>query len=449
MQKQRWHVLCSRFTANISYVVLLANGELMSALRTGQTVRCKSAAAQIQWTSWSCGRPSTTESNEWNLDTQKRGQHYSEVSMGNIARLVLSVRRLHMVRQTIVAISLILLSAKVGIASPKEDCTLAVEHLGFPTSRYSFVEAGIFAKERHVFDDVINCYISPDGKIHSITRGTTVLAEDGYYGPEALAKKREIEEQGRALDAAAYKAYQDASKQIEQNTKRDLDALRRSSSPLGNISASKAPAKAQAEPSAASPEPAPVASSEPNLQPALASVKEKWSTAERLTIRTCPSTQCGVTGWITDGSKVTVYEEKSGWSRIGEPHSAMCINGKSGMVDSGNAACTPANGIVDGRLAHWVSSDYLANEKPEAPKTAQACDDLGLESSDNYRRYSNQFCTAALKMINEGACKSSDFREWGWTSSPAKGQDYYFTYCGGIQLQNRWYLNIRTGAIAH
>lgn len=369
--------------------------------------------------------------------------------MGNIAHLVLSVRRLYMARRTLTAISLILLSAKVGIAGPKEDCTLAVEHLGFPTSRYSFVEAGIFAKERHVFDDVINCYVSTDGKIHSITRGTTVLMEDGYYGPAALAKKSEIEEQGRALDAAAYKGYHDASMQIEQNTERDLEALRRSSSPFGNNSASKAPPTAPAEPSAASPEPAPEAPPEPNPQPAPASVKERWSTAERLTIRTCPSTQCAVTGWITDGSKVTVYEEKSGWSRIDEPHSAMCINGMSGMVDSGNAACTPANGIVDGQFARWVSSDYLANAKPEAPRTAQGCGDLGLDNSDNYRRYSNQFCTAALKMINDGSCKSSDFREWAWSSSPAKGQDYYFTYCGGIQPRNRWYLNIRTGAITH
>ncbi|PTE16022.1 SH3 domain-containing protein [Pseudogemmobacter blasticus] len=344
-----------------------------------------------------------------------------------------------MVRPTVTAIYLILLSAKIGIAGPKEDCTIAVEYLGFPTIRYSFVESGIFTQERHVFGDDINCYVSFDGKIDSITRGTTVLMEDGYYGPEALAKKTEIEEHGRALEAAAYEAYEDASKQIERNTERDLEALRRSSSPFVKNSTSIVPPPATAELSLASPE--------PNPQPAPASVKEMWSTADRLTIRTCPSTQCGVTGWITDGSKVTVFEEKSGWSRIDEPHSAMCIDGKSGMVDSGNVACTPANGIVDGQFSRWVYSDYLANEKPEAPKTAQDCGDLRLDNSDNYRRYSNQFCTASLKMINDGTCKPSDFREWAWSSSPAKGQDYYFTYCGGIQPRNRWYLNIRTGAI--
>ena len=361
-----------------------------------------------------------------------------------------------MVRWTFTTIFLILLGANISLAGPKDDCTLAVGHLGFPTNRYSFVEAGIFAKERHVFDDVINCYISSDGKIHSIPRGNTPLMEDGYYGPEALAKRSEIEAQGRALDAAAYKAYRGASEQIQQNTERDLEALRQSSSPFGNDSAPEELPTVQAEPPAAAspepepePEPEPVVAPEPEPNPQPVSVKEMWSTAERLTIRTCPSTQCGVTGWITDGSKVTVYEEKSGWSRIEEPRSAMCIDGKSGMVDSGNAACTPANGIVDGQFARWVSSNYLTNQRPEAPKTAQGCSNLELEDSDNYRRYSNQFCAATLKMINDGTCKPSDFREWAWSSSPARGQDYYFTYCGGIQPRNRWYLNIRTGAITH
>lgn len=361
--------------------------------------------------------------------------------------------------RTLTAIFFVLLSSNTSLAGPKEDCTIAVAHLGFPTGKYSFVEAGIFAKERHVFDDVINCYISSDRKIHSITRGDTSLMEDGYYGPEALTKRREIEAQGRALDATAYKAYQDASNQIQQDTELALEALRRDSSPFSKNGVLEEQATMQADPpkadppaptSVASPEPEPTPEPEPKSAAVPAHLpKEMWSTAERLTIRTCPSTQCGVTGWITDGSKVTVYEEKDGWSRIEELRSAMCIDGKSGAVDSGNADCTPANGIVNGQFARWVSSNYLASQKPESPKSAQGCDNLQLEDSDNYRRYSSQFCTAALKMINDGTCKPSDFREWAWSSSPSKGQDYYFTYCGGIQPRNRWYLNIKTGAITH
>ena len=77
--------------------------------------------------------------------------------------LVISGRGKHMARRTVTTLFLIFLGADISLAGPKDDCTLAVGHLGFPTNRYSFVEAGIFAKERHVFDDVINCYISARG----------------------------------------------------------------------------------------------------------------------------------------------------------------------------------------------------------------------------------------------------------------------------------------------
>jgi hypothetical protein len=151
---------------------------------------------------------------------------------------------------------------------------------------------------------------------------------------------------------------------------------------------------------------------------------------------------------VTDGTKLTIYEERNGWSRIEELRSAMCLSGKSGAVDSGNNACTAANGIVKGQFARWVSSKYLTDSKSEAPSTGADCDNLGLENADNYRKYATQFCAATTKMINDRKCTAKDFREWSWSSSPAKGQDYYFTYCGGIERSNRYYLNIRTGAIS-
>ena len=126
----------------------------------------------------------------------------------------------------------------------------------------------------------------------------------------------------------------------------------------------------------------------------------------------------------------------------------MCANGKSGDVDSGNNACTAENGIIEGQFARWVSSKYLSDSKPKASNPVAGCDSLGLENSDNYRKYAKQFCTAATKMISDRKCTTKDFREWSWSSSPAKGQDYYFTYCGGIAQNNRYYLNIRTGAIS-
>lgn len=350
----------------------------------------------------------------------------------------------------------LLLGASIATAGPKEDCAFAVEYLGSPTSRYSFVEAGIFTMERHIFNDTVICYVNISGKIDSIYRGEYVIMEDGYYSAEALEKRDVIEEQRRAKEAAAYAAYQDIVAQIAKDTEQELKELRKASDPFIN-GGTKMPPTFRPEYPERTPQtrPAPPPTLKPSPPPAQTSKTspipyvDKWSTADRLTIRTCPSTRCGVTGWVTDGNKVKVYEEKDGWSRIEEPQSAMCVNGKSQMVDSGNAACTAENGIVGGKFARWVASSYLTDQKPKAPASIQGCENLGLVNSDNYRKYSKQFCIAALKMINDGRCKPSDFREWPWSSSPAKGQDYYFTYCGGIQPTDRWYLNIRSGSITN
>ena len=87
---------------------------------------------------------------------------------------------------------MLMLSAQAGLASPKEDCALVVQHLGYPTEKYSFVESGLFTMERHVFDGVITCYVTSEKKIDSIYRGDLVLVEEGYFGIDALLKKRRL-----------------------------------------------------------------------------------------------------------------------------------------------------------------------------------------------------------------------------------------------------------------
>jgi hypothetical protein len=358
------------------------------------------------------------------------------------------------------ALVALILSTQVGLAIPKDDCELAVRHLGYPTERYLFVEAGIFSKEQHVFDDVIICSVNSEGRIHSIYRNDVVLAEDGFFGPEALQKRKEIESSSELRLQESFKAFVATNDKITAETEDMLRALRLSSDPL---------ARRTKQPIETTPEPAP--QTEMTLEPRLNRAPEakperkaevawpltvekrppsqtRWTTAERLTIRTCPSKSCGITGWVTEGTRFTIYEERNGWSRISELGSAMCLSGRSEAVDSGNNACTEANGIVQGLVARWVSSEYLSDDKPEAPKAVDGCVDLRLESSDNYRKYASQFCAASAKMIKDGTCSARDFQEWSWSSSPARGPDYYLTYCGGSTVQNRYYLNIRTGAIS-
>ncbi len=80
-----------------------------------------------------------------------------------------------------------------------------------------------------------------------------------------------------------------------------------------------------------------------------------WVTSERLNRRTCPSESCGVVGQLFFREGVTIHERRDGWVRASQTYDASCVGGRSEYVDTGNAACAPANGITDGQFAEWVS----------------------------------------------------------------------------------------------
>ena len=99
--------------------------------------------------------------------------------------------------------------------------------------------------------------------------------------------------------------------------------------------------------------------------------RDGWVTVDRLNRRTCPKESCGSVGVLFFRENASIYEEQNGWARISKYYDASCQNGKSEYVDSGNASCNPANGIVDGRFAEWVSSQFLSSNKPNDPAAGQ------------------------------------------------------------------------------
>jgi hypothetical protein len=78
---------------------------------------------------------------------------------------------------------------------------------------------------------------------------------------------------------------------------------------------------------------------------------DTWVASDRLNRRTCPDVRCGVVGSFMFREGVTIYEERNGWARVSKYQDAFCVNGLSQFVESGNAACVPSNGIVDGQFA--------------------------------------------------------------------------------------------------
>jgi hypothetical protein len=147
--------------------------------------------------------------------------------------------------------------------------------------------------------------------------------------------------------------------------------------------------------------------------------------------------------------KATIYEEKDGWARVSKYYDAFCQDGLSEYVDSGNAACTEGNGIVNGGFAEWVSVKYLSNARPVDPGAGAKGDYALVSGSDDYRKYKDAFAKAAAELITSGQCDPQDFKNMGgWVKSTThRDSPVYFTYCGEMRIQDRLYLNAATGDI--
>ncbi|WP_324005255.1 hypothetical protein [Aeromonas hydrophila] len=171
-----------------------------------------------------------------------------------------------------------------------------------------------------------------------------------------------------------------------------------------------------------------------------------WVTTDRTDRHTCPSTECGVAGRLMFREGVDALEKKGEWVRITKAYSASCVGGKSVYVKEGNKSCTSANGIKDGTLSEWVQSKDLSEKRPEDPAERVSGDDELVKGSDDYRIYRTQFAKAARQLINDRICTEGDFQEMGgWMASTNRGPSMYFTYCGGMTLSNKVYLDTKSG----
>jgi hypothetical protein len=175
-----------------------------------------------------------------------------------------------------------------------------------------------------------------------------------------------------------------------------------------------------------------------------------WVTADFLNRRTCPSTHCGIVGQLFYREGVTVYEERGDWVRISKPDNASCRERTSDYVDAGGTTCSDSNGIEGSKSAEWVALKYLAATRPAHPGDGEEGIAKVVSNSDDFMKYKSTFVKAANELVASGRCTLDDFRQMsGWlkTISTYRDRPVYFTYCGGLNLLNRIYLNASTGQI--
>ena len=176
---------------------------------------------------------------------------------------------------------------------------------------------------------------------------------------------------------------------------------------------------------------------------------QHWVIVERLDRHSCPSKDCGVVGQVFFREAVFPIESKDGWTRITKMYDGACSGGKSKYVDVGDKACTANNGFENGQFAEWVESEHLSETRPADPAADAKEDEQLVSGSDDFGRYRSQFAKAARQLIEDGRCTREEFEEMGGWVKSVNDRDapVYFTYCGGMTVANRLYLNAETGQI--
>lgn len=175
-----------------------------------------------------------------------------------------------------------------------------------------------------------------------------------------------------------------------------------------------------------------------------------WVTVDRLNRRTCPSVDCGIVGQLFFRESVQVLESKGEWARISKRYDAACRNGRSAYVDKGNPSCTATNGIAEGMMAEWISLEHVSRQRPADPAAGLSGLRKAIASSDDFHQFGDTFTKVTNELVRNGKCSTEDFVEnGGWVKSTTSYKDkpVYFTYCGGLTVANRLYLDASTGLI--
>lgn len=172
-----------------------------------------------------------------------------------------------------------------------------------------------------------------------------------------------------------------------------------------------------------------------------------YVTVENLNKRTCPSSECGITGQALLNNRLKIFEKQDGFARVTDYYNA-CDNGVHDFVDQGNSNCTVENGMKDGLFAEWVSLDYLSLEE-KTPSNSLDLDYALVAGSDDYSKYKDSFLNASQKLISNGTCTEKEIREdiWWKSTTTYASSPVYFIYCGSSHTSNRIYLNAETGRI--
>lgn len=183
------------------------------------------------------------------------------------------------------------------------------------------------------------------------------------------------------------------------------------------------------------PKPEKVAESEETSKPIIdleapaPEITEYYVIERRVNVYNKPEHQALIVDALYKGEKVSVLEKADGWFRLSD----YIVYEEGGE-----------------ETAEWVDSKGLSDSEPviKEQERLEILDGY-LQKSDDLKTHLDMFRNKTQQLLDDETCEPSDFEELGgWVRSVTyKTRNVYFIYCGGLEQENKIYLDVDKGEI--
>lgn len=158
-------------------------------------------------------------------------------------------------------------------------------------------------------------------------------------------------------------------------------------------------------------------------------VTEYYVIERQIGVHNKPSHKALVVDTLYKGERVTVLEKTDGWYRISD-----YLVYKEGGEET----------------AEWLEAKGLSDAEPviKEQERIEILDGY-LQKSDDLSVHREVFRNNTQKLLDDKICDPDDFEELGgWVRSVTyKKRNVYFLYCGGLEQENKIYLDVDNGEI--
>lgn len=158
-------------------------------------------------------------------------------------------------------------------------------------------------------------------------------------------------------------------------------------------------------------------------------ITEYYVTERRINVYNKPEHKALIVDTLYKGEKVSVLEKADGWFRLSD----YIVYEEGGE-----------------ETAEWVDSKGLSDAEPviKEQERLEILDGY-LQKSDDLKTHLDMFRNKTQQLLDDETCDPSDFEELGgWVRSVTyKKRNVYFIYCGGLEQENKIYLDVDKGEI--